>query len=192
MFHGQSVYGELTQVPLVMHWPAGLPASRVVDDVVQSIDVMPTLLELSGIAPPGGLQGQSFVSLLRDDSNQGTRRWQRRPAVTQKALTDAKKGAAPPPHDTESFAILDGQWKLVRHTVRPHGGPEFELYDFAKDPLNITDVAAKHPDVIARLSKALDGWKQMASSAKLKPDAETTKSLSPEQLQRLKSLGYVR
>ena len=193
MFHGQTVYGELTQVPLVMHWPAGLSKGLVVNDVVQSIDVMPTLLELSGITPPEGVQGQSFVPLVREPSG-GVRAagWQRRPAITAKALTDPKKGAAPPPHDTESFAITDGQWKLVRNTVRPHGGPEFELYDFAKDPLNLTDVSSQHPDVVARLSKALDGWKQMAQAARLKPDAETTKNLSPEQLQRLRSLGYVR
>ena len=54
------------------------------------------------------------------------------------------------------------------------------------------DVAAKHPEVVARLAKALGGWKQMAQAARLKPDAETAKTLSPEQLQRLRSLGYVR
>jgi hypothetical protein len=107
-------------------------------------------------------------------------------------LTDAAKGAAPPPDDTESFAIDDGEWKLFRNTIRPRGGPEFELYDSAKDPLNATDVAAQHPDVVARLSKALDGWRQMARAARLKPDAEATKNLTPEQLQRLRSLGYVR
>ena len=36
----------------------------------------------------------------------------------------------------------------MRHTVRPRGGPEFELYDVAKDPLNQTDLAAHHPDDI--------------------------------------------
>jgi arylsulfatase A-like enzyme len=191
MFHGQTVYGELTQVPLVMHWPAGLPKGRVIDEVIQTVDVMPTLLDVSGIAPPDGIQGQSFLPLLRDDVNDTqANRWQRRPAITQKAVT--KPGGAPPPHDTESFAITDGQWKLVRNTVRPRGGPEFELYDFTKDPLNQQDVAAQHPEVVGRLSKALDGWKQMASAAKLKPDTETTKNLSPEQLQRLRSLGYVR
>ena len=193
MFHGQTVYGELTQVPLIVHWPSGVAKGRVIEDVVQSIDVMPTLLDVSGIAPPEGLQGQSFASLLNTgDGDPKATRWQRRPAITAKAITDPKKGAAPPPHDTESFAITDGQWKLVRNTVRPRGGPEFELYDFAKDPLDKTDVAAQHPDVVARLAKALDGWKQMAEAARLKPDSETTKNLSPEQLQRLRSLGYVR
>lgn len=194
MFHGQTVYGELTQVPFMMRWPAGIPKGRVVDEVVQSIDVMPTLLDLSGIAPPEGMQGRSFASLLREGGgNEGAAGgWTRRPAISEKKLTDAKLGAAPPPHDTESYAITDGEWKLVRNTVRPRGGPEFELYDFVNDPLNKTDVAGQHPDVVARLAKALDGWKQMAEAGRLKPEAEANKSLTPEQLQRLRSLGYVR
>ena len=53
-----------------------------------------------------------------------------------------------------------------------------ELYDFAKDPLNKTDVAAQHPDIVTRLGKELDGWHQMAVAAKLKPDAEATKSIA--------------
>ncbi|MGH9175010.1 MAG: sulfatase, partial [Vicinamibacterales bacterium] len=64
-FHGQSVYGELTQVPLMMRWPGVLPAGRVVDDVVQTIDIMPTLLAISGLAAPAEVQGQSLVPLIR-------------------------------------------------------------------------------------------------------------------------------
>ncbi len=191
MFHGQTVYGELTQVPFIARWPAGIVKGRIVDEVVQSIDVMPTLLDLSGIEAPAGLQGQSFGSLLREGAG-GTSGWTHRPAITEKALTDPKSGAAPPPHDTESYAIVEGGWKLIHNTVRPRGGPEFELYDFLKDPLNKEDVAAKHPEVVSRLAKALGGWKQMAQAARLKPDTETAKTLSPEQLQRLRSLGYVR
>jgi arylsulfatase A-like enzyme len=185
MFHGQTVYGELTHTPLIVRWPAGLPKGRTVDDVVQTIDVLPTLLELNGLAPPAGIQGQSLVPLLT-----GQGQWKKRPAVSEKLKTAS--AGAPPPLDTESFAIADGEWTLVHNTARPAGAPEFELYAFAKDPLNQTDVASQHPDIVARLSKQLDGWQQMAKAARLKPDSETTKSLSPEQLQRLRSLGYVR
>ena len=76
--------------------------------------------------------------------------------------------------------------------MRPRGGPEFELYDFVNDPLDRTDVASQQPAVVARLAKALAGWKEMATRGKLKSDAEDMKSLSPEQLQRLRSLGYIR
>jgi arylsulfatase A-like enzyme len=195
MFHGQTVYGELTRVPLLMRWPRGLPAGEVVDEVVQSIDVMPTLLDASGVQTPESIQGQTLMPLLgRTQNGNGANGngWRRRPAITEKAVTSSKMIGAPPPNDTESYAITDGQWKLIHNTVRPRGGPEFELYDFVKDPLDRQDVAARHPDVVARLAKALDGWKQMAAAARLKPDTEGVKNLSPEQLQRLRSLGYVR
>ena len=185
MFHGQTVYGELTQTPLIVRWPAAMPKGRVVDEVVQTIDVFPTLLELSGIAQPAGIQGQSLVPLIT-----GQGQWKKRPAVSEKLKTAS--AGAPPPLDTETFAIVDGDWKLIHNTARHDGAPEYELYEFIKDPLDKTDVASQHPDIVARLAKQLDGWHQMATGAKLKPDSETTKSLSPEQLQRLRSLGYVR
>ncbi len=44
-FHGTSTYGELINVPLMLHWPGTVPAKRVAN-VVQMIDLMPTLLDL--------------------------------------------------------------------------------------------------------------------------------------------------
>ena len=196
MFHGQSVYGELARAPLFMRWPNGLPKGQVVDEVIQSVDVMPTLLELGGLPGPDGMQGQSMLPLILPASNGNgaadSNGWRPRPAITEKALTSAEGFGAPPPHDTEAYAITDGQWKLIHNTVRPRGGSEFELYDFINDPLDRNDVAEQHPEVVARLAKALAGWKEMASAAKLKPDAEEMQNLSPEQLQRLRSLGYIR
>ena len=63
-WHGQSVYGELTNVPLIIRWPTRVPTARVIDDLVQSIDIMPTMLDLSGLAHPAGLQGQSLRPFL--------------------------------------------------------------------------------------------------------------------------------
>ena len=111
---------------------------------------------------------------------------------TASPMNPAAEGAAPPPHETEAFAIVDGGWKLIHHTLRPNGGPEFELFDFAKDPLNLKDVAASHPEEVQRLAKLVAGWRQMARAARFAPDAESTKGLSQEQLQRLRSLGYIR
>ena len=84
-----------------------------------------------------------------------------------------------------------GGWKLIHNTKRPDGKPEFELYDHAKDPLDAHDVAAAHPDEVGRLTKTLEAWRKMVSAARLKPDAETSKNLSKEELERLKSLGYI-
>ena len=96
------------------------------------------------------------------------------------------------PSALEAYAIIDGNWKLVYNKVREPERPEYELFEFPKDRFDQTNVAADHPDVVQRLSNALDRWQAMAAAARLKPDAETTKGLSAGELQRLRSLGYVK
>jgi arylsulfatase A-like enzyme len=186
-FHGQSVHGELTNVPLILRWPSGIPAGGSIEETTQTIDVMPTLLELSGIEPPAGIQGQSFAALLKG----GGRDFRARPAISEKARTSSGAGA-PWPRDTESYAIVDGSFKLVHNRIRSDGTTEFELFDVDQDPGEQTNVASDHPDVVKRLSEALDGWHKMANEAKLAPDSESTEGLSQQQLERLRSLGYIR
>ena len=192
MWHGQSVYGEMVHVPLVVRWPARVPAGVRVDEPVQLVDVMPTLLDLSGLAHPPGLHGQSLVPLLQIPAGPGatTERttWKKRPVIMEKVALDGDEH----PLNLEATAILDGDWKLIRNKVRPAELPEFELFDATHDPLDQKNVAAEHPDIVERLSKALDGWHTMAAAARLKPDSETTKGLSADQLQKLRSLGYIR
>jgi len=196
MWHGQSAYGELAHVPLFFRWPGGIPAGARVDEVVESIDIMPTVLDFSQLASPKGIQGQTLVPLLKMKSASTSATWKRRPAITEKLSMRVAGDAPDPTHqrDTgwESFAITDGDWKLIHHTIRPAARPEFQLFDARRDPLDQRDVAGEHADVVQRLSKALDGWHQMALAAKLKPDTEMTKSMTPEQLRKLRSLGYVK
>ena len=64
MWHGQSVYGEMIRVPLILWGPGRVPQGVDIEEPVQLIDVMPTLLELSGLALPEGAQGQSLRPLL--------------------------------------------------------------------------------------------------------------------------------
>jgi arylsulfatase A-like enzyme len=187
MWHGQSVYGEMMHVPLIVRWPARLDGGRVVDEPVQLVDVMPTVLDLTGIEHPKGLQGQSLLPLLRPPAD-GAAGWKRRPVILEKQ----PMGEPDYPGSSESYAIIDGNWKLVYNKVRPPEAPEYELYEFPKDRFDRTNVAAQHPDVVQRLAKALNGWHGMSVAARLKPDADTAQSLSPAELQRLRSLGYVR
>ena len=61
--HGGSLYDELIRVPLIVLVPAHSGRTDV-DEVVQLIDVAPTLLELIGIPVPGTFEGRSFCGLL--------------------------------------------------------------------------------------------------------------------------------
>ena len=185
-FHGQSTYGELANVPLIVWRPGAVPAGRVVEETVETVDVMPTILAAVGLPLPQEAQGVSFAPLL---DSRGAARWRSRPAFTEKNRTYEPVGA-PPPMDTESFAVVEDGWKLVHNTVRPRGGPEVELYDVRSDPFDQHDVAARHPEVVARLRQRLAAWHSRAVAARRPPEAATA-NLSPEEIERLRSLGYL-
>lgn len=193
LFHGQTVYGEMINAPLVLWRPGALPSGRVVDETVQIVDVMPTLLEMSGLRAPTAVQGRSLSSFWDGHDRHGevraASRSQERPAISEKAaVTDM---GAPPPRDTESVAIVAGGWKLIHNVRRPAGAPEFELFDHRRDPLDARNVAAEHPDVVARLTREEVAWRARATSERLRPDSDTQRALSPEELERLRALGYV-
>jgi arylsulfatase A-like enzyme len=194
MWHGQSIYGEMIRVPLVVRWPGRIPSGGVVEQAVELIDVMPTLLDFSRLTHPEGLQGQSLAPLVQRPGEQASgtvaaaNGWRPRPVIAEKQ----PMGQPGHPASTESYAMIDGAWKLIHNKVRPPELPEFELFDAVRDPLDQLNVADKHPEIVQRLAKALAGWQTMAVAARLKPDSETTGNMTPEQLQRLRSLGYIR
>ena len=191
MWHGQSIYGEMIRVPLIFWAPGRIPKATRIKEPVELIDIMPTLLDLSGLRVPPAAQGQSLRPLLGGGADGAVVAakdgWKKRPVIAEKQPI----GRQDFPNKSESYAIMDGGWKLIQNVVRPPEKPEFELFDFQKDPLDQKNVAAEHPDVVARLTRALDGFRNMARGAKLKPDSESTKGLSKEQLEQLRSLGYV-
>jgi len=99
---------------------------------------------------------------------------------------------APWPEDTESYSIVDSGFKLIHHRTRKEGTPEYELFDAVKDPLDRIDLASQRPEEVKRLGEILDSWYKMANEARLTPDSETMDGLSQQQLERLRSLGYIR
>jgi arylsulfatase len=182
-FHQQSVYGELANVPLFFWWPGRVPAGVRIPEMVQLIDVMPTLLELSGVPAPAGIQGASLVPFLKGERN---RAWPR-PAVTEAS----GRMAATQEEVEESFAIAVEGWKLVHHPRRPPGRPEYELFDRRQDPLDQVDLAPKHPEIVERLTRELRLWRKLAEAKRLPPDSQLAGSLSAEELERLRALGYI-
>jgi arylsulfatase A-like enzyme len=90
-----------------------------------------------------------------------------------------------------SVALFSDGWKLIQNTERPPAMPEFELYDHRTDPLDRTDVAARHSDVVQKLAKDIAAWRKAATAVRLKPDAEGAAAMGKEELERLRALGYI-
>jgi arylsulfatase A-like enzyme/glycosyltransferase involved in cell wall biosynthesis len=172
---GNSAVGEASpRIPLVIRDPR-CPARGRIDNVVRSIDLAPTLLELAGLTPPAGLDGVSLAPCLRSDADcpdldafNETGIWiadipglpeshLRYPDLLElMEIPDRERGtlAIKPEYDGIILAAKDrmirqGRWKLVYQPLRD--GHALRLHDLAADPACRHDVSAAHPDVVAAL-----------------------------------------
>jgi arylsulfatase len=128
-----SVYEGGLRVPLIARWPGMVPAGKSCAQVAGFQDVLPTVLELAGVATPPGLDGKSFAATLRDGEP--------RPRTT---LTWEFHGYG------QQLAARRGDWKLVQRELAK-GGRAPELYDLAADPSEVRDVAHEHPELVSEL-----------------------------------------
>jgi len=139
-----------TRVPSFWRWPGTLPAGVDVSAVTAHVDVLPTLCELAGAAvpPDAAVEGRSLVPLLRDAAAP----WPDRSLVTHLGRWQRGQAAA------SKFAgcrVRHGRWSLVNTRNQADA---WELYDVATDPGETADVAAVHPEVMARLAADYDAW----------------------------------
>lgn len=128
------------RVPCFVRWPTVLAPGRDIDRIAAHIDLFPTLLEAAGAPIPDGLRldGRSLLPLLRGDV----------PAWPERTLFfQWHRGDAPEPH--RGAAVLTQRHKLVEGR---------ELYDLETDPAESHDIAAEHPDLVARLRAEYDAW----------------------------------
>jgi hypothetical protein len=129
-----------------MRYPGVLPAGRRIDTLVEGIDVLPTVLDLLGVPPPPVMQGRSLLPLIR-----GTR-----PTAPQRVFAETTTcgRSCPEGHDPGRLqAIRTPTWKLIG--TEDSRGERFALYHVASDPGERTDVAPRHPQVVARLRAEL-------------------------------------
>jgi len=62
-----SFYEEVMRLPVIIHWPAGLPGGRRISSLVEAVDLLPTLCELAGVHVPWQAQGRSIAAQLRGE-----------------------------------------------------------------------------------------------------------------------------
>jgi arylsulfatase B len=141
----QSEYDGGHRVPLFIHWPAGgLAGGRDVEEITAHVDVLPTLIDLSGIEPPEGVKfdGRSIRPLLEGKASLVDGSWPDRILVTdsQRVMDPIK---------WRRSAVMTSRWRLVNGR---------ELYDIKQDPAQENDVAGAQPDVVARLRAFYEAW----------------------------------
>src|SRR5579862_2518163 len=135
-----TVYEGGLRVPFLFRWPAELQDHRKVVAPFAHIDVVPTLLEATGVAAPAGVRidGMSFLPWLRED----------RPAPDRTLFFQWHRGDVP--QRMRSATARGTRYKAV-WTI-PSVAPQ--LFDLETDPGETTNVAEDHGDVLRRLGQA--------------------------------------
>jgi arylsulfatase A-like enzyme len=168
--HGYALYEECVRVPLLVHVP-GLEPRRVVD-VVPSVDLMPTLLELCRVPLRHEIEGQAVMPLFQGQA-----------LPEQEALSEVRWQAG---QDLKCAHI--GRWKRIEGRVREQDVAQ--LFDLSVDPHEECDLQAQQlaraaalgERIVARLRDArriAAGHHQIGESA-----------LSPFEQQRVQQTGY--
>jgi len=132
--------------PLIVHWPAGLKAApgQLEPTPCYLTDIMPTFMEVGGARYPADrngeplhpLEGRSLVPLFAAS----------RTAPAPRQLFWEQYG---------NRAVRDGDWKALR---RATARSKWELYDLAHDRTELEDLAAAHPETVAKLAAAWEAW----------------------------------
>lgn len=130
------------RVPLIVRWPRSVKPGLVVDTPVDSLDVMPTILEVTGAKVPDGhrLDGVSLIQSVtsRDE----------RPHFWDYPHY-GNQGGAP------GSAVRLGDYKLIEW----YEGHRRELFNLRTDAGEQTDLATSMPDKVQQLSDLLAKWR---------------------------------
>jgi choline-sulfatase len=169
--HGFFVYETTLHVPLIVRGPRVRPGTRI-EGVTRSIDVMPTVLDLLGLASATPtVSGRSLA-----------------PALTGKALTDEPTFAeslTPLIHYgwSDLRALRDGKWKYIL-------APRPELYDLDRDPGELKNLADEDPKRARAYRSGIEQQLRLERAARPGPESATA-AVPPDMLEKLGALGYV-
>ncbi len=147
------------RVPYIFYWPGKIAAGQANDTPINSVDLYPTLLELSGASAPQNqpLDGESYLSLLTSPQTSGLKR---------DAIYWHFPGYLGAGGDTWRTApvgaIRSGDWKLLEFFE----DGRLELYNLRDDIGERNNLAASNVDMAAKLHDKLKQWRE-ATGAKL-------------------------
>ena len=166
--HGFLLYRSTTHVPLIIRFPERRYAGKRIETIARLIDVAPTVCSLLEVASPPSFQGRS---LMPEIIGQEGKPRPPLPAYSETLYPYRYFHAAP------LYALRDENFAFIQ-------APRSELYDWRKDPAELHNLIEAKPATASIMRGRLDAMGASEHGPSAAP-------LSPELLEKLKSLGYV-
>jgi len=180
--HKNDLFAEEVRVPLIVKYP-GQREGRRDARLASLVDVLPTVLEAAGIAPEFPVHGRSLRA--PDDPAR---------AVLYELETSTYANAPGGPLRAARWlwrAIRRGEWRLVEWRGDPaSGGSGRRLFRIASDPAEQTDLADAEPARREELARELAAGIEAARADAGRYVRGGEARLEPEEVERLRALGY--
>ena len=167
--HGIFCYDETLKVPLIFHFPARFTGRQRIADRVNLADVLPSILDYFHVASPASVQGSSFLDLI-----DGKRESQPRTSYFESLYGLELNHWAP------IMGIIADDFKYIS-SIEP------ELYHLGQDPAERANLQRSR----GALARELDGKLRKFIVEHASAQKASQRELSSEDLERLKSLGYL-
>jgi len=133
----RALYEGGIRVPLIARWPGKIEAGSGTDHISAFWDFLPTCCDLAGVVPPEDIDGLSMLpTLLGQPGKQRQHRF-----LYWEFHEQGKRQA-----------VRMGNWKGVRLNVAKEPDGPIELYHLGFYPGETTDLAAEHPEIVARMA----------------------------------------
>ncbi|MBZ0112531.1 MAG: sulfatase-like hydrolase/transferase [Thermoanaerobaculia bacterium] len=168
--HSMLLYDSTLHVPLIIRPPAFEAGGMVVNDMVGTVDIVPTVLELLGFDLPDSLQGQSLKPWMEGAS----------PDRTSKGLYAETLSPRLSHRWGELRALIEPPYKYVH-------GPRPELYDLVNDPRELDDLSGSRPELAQEMETRLQRFLRSHAA----PDRGAATEIDEETIARLQALGYL-
>ncbi len=125
--------------PLIVSWPGKIKQGSKNELITANWDFMPTACEIAGIKPPPNIDGISYLPALLGQQNKQVKH----PFLYWEF-----------PENDGQQAVRMGDWKGIRMNIRK-GNMKIKLFNLATDLQELQDVAAQHPDIIAKMESIM-------------------------------------
>lgn len=143
-YYKQSQHQGGNCTPFIARWPGTIEPNTMTDQPGHVIDVMATLVDITGA---------DYDSLLKDDGDPV-------PPMDGKSLLPILEGGTRPAPDfwgfefsQSEFAVLRGEWKLTSFSSSP-----WRLYNLTDDRTETNNLRWEHPEIAAELAALYDQW----------------------------------
>ena len=169
--HGFFIYEAATSVPLIIHFPSSKLGGKRVDACVETIDVMPTLLQILGFPMPHEVQGQSLLPLIMENKSR-----QERFAYSETYFPRYHYGWS------ELKSLQNSRYKFIL-------APRPELYDILNDPQELYNIYAQEAKIGKQLEQRLKSLQEEMSAEGI--EEKVPQKLDEDSREKLMALGYI-